>query len=277
MGVVPFRDPQPGAPGTHDEPSRWSFDDSEGDGAGKMSFLEHLDELRTRLMYALLSLGVGVAIAFIFIDRIYEFVMRPMQNMLPAGGKLIFTDAPEAFMLYLRIAIIAGLIIAAPLILWQLWLFIAPALYAKERRFAIPFVVLSSVGCVTGAAFGHYIVFPMMWKFFASFQNDFVTFMPKVEDAFGLYLKMILGMAIVFQMPSIVFFLAKMGIVTARWMIRYFKYAVLVIFIIAAVITPSADMASQTIVAVPMIGLYIISIAIAAVFGRKRKTPIEEV
>ena len=273
MGVVPFRDPQPES---KDEPSRWSFDDSEGDVAGKMSFLEHLDELRTRIMYALLSLAVGAAIAFIFIQRLYDFVMRPMQQMLPAGGKLIFTEAPEAFMLYIRIGIIAGLIIASPLILFQVWLFVAPALYAKERRFAIPFVLFATIGCVGGDAFALYIVFPFLWRFFATFQNDFVTFMPRVEDAFGLYIKMVLAMALVFQMPTIVFFLAKMGVVTARWMLRYFKYAVLVIFIIAAVITPSPDMASQMIVGVPMVGLYIISIAIAWIFGKKKK-PIEEV
>jgi sec-independent protein translocase protein TatC len=274
MGVVPFRDPQPDS---KDEPSRWSFDDSEGDVAGKMSFLEHLDELRTRLIYALLSLGAGAAVAFIFIQRIYDFVMRPMQELLPPGGKLIFTEAPEAFMLYIRIGIIAGLIIASPLILWQVWLFVAPALYAKERRFAIPFILFATIGCFSGAAFGHYVVFRMMWKFFATFQSDFVTFMPRVETAFGLYIKMVVGMALVFQMPTVVFFLAKMGVVTARWMLRYFKYAILVIFIVAAVITPSPDMASQMIVGIPMVALYIISIAIAWLFGKKKKKVIEEV
>ena len=270
MGVVPFqKDP--------DDHDRWSFDDSENEGSGKMSFLEHLDELRTRIMYALISLGIGAAIAFAFIQRIYDFVMRPMQQMLPPGGRLIFTEAPEAFMLYIRIGIIAGLIIASPLILIQVWLFVAPALYAKERRFAIPFVTLATFFCISGAAFGHYVVFPLMWKFFSTFQSDFVTFMPRVETAFGLYIKMVISMAVVFQMPTIVFFLAKMGVVTARWMLRYFKYAVLVIFIVAAVITPSADMASQMIVGVPMVGLYIISIAIAWIFGKKRKPPIEEV
>jgi sec-independent protein translocase protein TatC len=180
-------------------------------------------------------------------------------------------------MLYIRIGIIAGLIIASPLILIQVWLFVAPALYAKERRFAIPFVTLATFFCISGAAFGHYVVFPLMWKFFSTFQSDIITFMPRVETAFGLYIKMVVSMAVVFQMPTIVFFLAKMGVVTARWMLRYFKYAILIIFIVAAVITPSADMASQMIVGVPMVGLYIISIAIAWIFGKKRKPPIEEV
>jgi sec-independent protein translocase protein TatC len=273
MAVVPFPDPQNPKDSARDESHRRSSDDDEPEvpGAGKMSFLEHLDELRKRLINSVISLGVGIGISCFFIERIYEFVMRPLQRMLPPGGKLIYTEAPEAFMLYLRIAVIAGLVIAAPLILWQVWLFIAPALYQKERRFAIPFVVLSSTGFIGGAAFSHYVVFPLMWRFFSSFSNDYVVFMPRIEDAFSLYIRMLLGMAIVFQMPSLVFFLAKMGVVTAAWLARYFKYAVLVIFIIAAVVTPSPDMATQTIVAVPMIGLYLLSIVIAWVFGKKRK------
>jgi sec-independent protein translocase protein TatC len=276
MAVVPFPDPQSSKDSSaRDESDRWSPDDDESTG-GKMSFLEHLDELRKRLIYSLLSLAVGVAIACLFIERIYNFVMVPMQRMLPAGGKLIYTQAPEAFMLYIRIAIIAGLVIAAPLIMIQLWLFISPALYAKERRFAVPFVLLASTGFIGGAAFSHYIVFPTMWRFFASFSNDVISFMPRIEDAFGLYIKMVVGMALVFQMPTIVFFLAKLGLVTGRMMLSYFKYAVLGIFIVAAAITPSPDMASQIIVAVPMVALYVISIAVAMIFGRKRQDPPDE-
>jgi sec-independent protein translocase protein TatC len=271
MAVVPFPDPQSSKDSSaHDESDRWS-DDGESSG-GKMSFLEHLDELRKRLIYSVISLGVGVGIACLFIEQIYQFVMRPMQRMLPPGGKLIYTDAPEAFMLYIRLALIAGLVIAAPLLMAQLWLFISPALYKKERRFAVPFVVLATIGFVGGAAFSHYVVFPVMWKFFVTFSNDFVVFMPKIEDAFGLYIKMLVGMALVFQMPTIVFFLARFGIVTARMMWKYFKYAILGIFIVAAAITPSPDMASQCIVAVPMLGLYLISILVAWVFGKKRQT-----
>ena len=123
------------------------------------------------------------------------------------------------------------------LIFWQVWLFVAPALYSKERRYTIPFVVLSSIGFLSGAAFSHYVAFPIMWRFFASFSNDLVSFMPRIEDAFSVYMRMLLGMALVFQMPALVFFLARMGVVTARWMIRQFKYAVLVIVVIAAIIT----------------------------------------
>jgi sec-independent protein translocase protein TatC len=277
MAVVPFPDPQSSKdPSDKDEPDRWSLfdDDPDSPTGGKMSFLEHLDELRKRIIRALISLCAGIGIALYFIDDIYDFVMRPLQRTLPAGGKLIYTYPTEAFMLYLRIALIAGLIIAAPLIFWQVWLFVAPALYSKERRYAIPFVVLSTIGVLVGAAFSHYVAFPLMWVFFASFSSDIVVFMPRIEDAFSLYIRMILGMALVFQMPALVFFLAKMGVVTARWMVRRFKYAVLIIVITAAVITPSADMASQMIVAIPMVGLYAISILIAWIFGKKRE-PLE--
>jgi sec-independent protein translocase protein TatC len=246
------------------------YDDDDAEGGGKMSFLEHLDELRKRIIRALLSLCLGVAIAAFFIEDIYAFVMMPLRQMLRPGETMIYTYPTEAFMLYLRIALIAGLFIASPLIFWQVWLFVAPALYAKERRYAIPFVVLSSIGVIAGAAFSHFVAFPLMWRFFASFSNDLVSFMPRIEDSFSLYMRMLLGMAAVFQMPALVFFMARMGVVSARWMTRQFKYAVLVIFVVAAIITPSADMASQMIVAFPMIGLYLLSIAIAWVFGPKK-------
>jgi sec-independent protein translocase protein TatC len=268
MPVVPFPDPQSSKDSSARDVSDSWFDDDEA--GGKMSFLEHLDELRKRIIRALLSLCVGVAIAAFFIDEIYAFIMTPLGAMLRPGESMIYTYPTEAFMLYIRIALIAGLFIAAPLIFWQVWLFVAPALYAKERRYAIPFVVLSSIGVLAGAAFSHYVAFPLMWKFFASFSNDLVSFMPRIEDSFSLYMRMLLGMAAVFQMPALVFFLARMGVVSARWMIRHFKYAVLVIFVIAAIITPSSDYASQMIVAFPMIGLYILSIAIAWMFGAKK-------
>jgi sec-independent protein translocase protein TatC len=245
----------------------WFDDESEG---GKMSFLEHLDELRKRIIRALLSLSVGVAIAAFFLEDILNFVMRPLSATLPANASFIFTYPTEAFMLRIRIALIAGLFIATPLVFWQVWQFVAPALYAKERRYAIPFVVLSSIGFIGGAAFSHYVAFPLMWRFFASFSDEMIVFMPRIEDTFSMYMRMLLGMAAVFQMPAMVFFLARMGVITARWMIRKFKYGVLVIVVIAAVITPSSDVASQMIVAGPMVLLYLLSIAIAWAFGKKK-------
>jgi sec-independent protein translocase protein TatC len=268
MPVVPFKDPQSSKDSSaRDVSDSWFDDESEG---GKMSFLEHLDELRKRIIRALISLAIGIGIGLFFINDIINFVMRPLSATLPPGGKFIYTEAPEAFMLYLRIAVIAGLIIATPLIFWQVWLFVAPALYAKERRYAIPFVFLSSAGFIGGAAFSHYLAFPVMWVFFAGFSNDMMTFMPRIEPTFGMYMRMLLAMGLVFQLPALVFFLAKMGVITARWMVRQFKYAVLVIFVVAAVVTPDPSYTSQLMVAIPMLFLYILSIGIAWLFGKKK-------
>ena len=268
MPVVPFPDPKKDSSAR--ESDSWFDDDELDSSGGKMSFLEHLDELRKRIIRSLLSLCIGVAIAAFFINDIVEFVMRPLSATLPAGASFIYTYPTEAFMLDIRIALIAGLFIASPLVFWQVWLFVAPALYQKERRYAIPFIVLSTIGFVAGAAFSHYVAFPLMWNFFASFSTDMIKFMPRIEDTFSMYMRMLLAMALVFQMPAFVFFLARMGVVTARWMTRQLKYAVLFIVITAAIITPSSDVASQMIVAVPMMGLYLLSIVIAAVFGKKK-------
>jgi sec-independent protein translocase protein TatC len=147
------------------------------------------------------------------------------------------------------------------------WLFVSPALYTKEKKFAVPFIVLTSVGFLAGAAFSHYIVFPFAWKFFASFSNEFLEFTPRVQDVFSLYVKLILALGLVFQLPMLVFVLARLGIITARFLIRNIKYAVLIIFIAAAVVTPDPSPVTQTLVAAPMFALYLLSIGVAWLFG----------
>jgi len=275
MPVVPFPDPKKDSSARAVSES-WFDDDDELEGSGgKMSFLEHLDELRKRIIRALYALVLGVAVAAFFINDIVDFVMRPLSATLPPGGKFIYTYPTEAFMLDIRIALLAGLFIGSPFIFRQVWMFVAPALYARERKYAIPFVILSTAGFMAGAAFSHYVAFPLMWRFFGTFANDIITFMPRIEDTFSMYIRMLLGMAVVFQMPALVFFMARMGVVTARWMIRQFKYAVLVIVVVAAIITPSSDVASQMIVAGPMVVLYLISIVIAAIFGKKKSATAE--
>src|SRR4029079_18796828 len=207
-----------------------SADGEEDDSGAKMSFLEHLDELRRRLIYSVYSLIAGCAIAYLFIGRLFDFVMWPMSHMLPAGNKLIYTAGPDAFMLYVKIGFIAGIFIASPLILWQVWKFIAPGLYTHEKKFALPVVLLSTVFCGAGGVFSHYIAFPVTWQFFNSFGNDYMVFMPKIDEAFGLYTKMLLGFGVIFEMPTLVFFLARMGVVTGQFLLKYFKYAFLIIF-----------------------------------------------
>jgi sec-independent protein translocase protein TatC len=239
-------------------------DDEDDDGAsGKMSFLEHLDELRKRIVRALLGVCVGILIGFAFITPIVNFLLTPTRAVLPPGSRMIYTQPGEAFGLYIQVSLIMGVVIAAPWILWQVWLFIAPGLYANEKRLAIPFVAFGTIGFIAGTLVNHYITFPFMMKFFASFNTADLVFMPRLEDVFDLYTKMLLGMGLVFQMPTLVYSLAKMRLVTARFLLRHFKYAFLIIFIIAAVITPTGDMVTQAIFAAPMVGLYILSIFIA--------------
>jgi sec-independent protein translocase protein TatC len=234
-----------------------------------MSFLEHLDELRRRIIHALLAIALGVFVGFFFINRLVDFLLAPTRRLLPAGSKMIYTQPGEAFSLYVQVALIAGTVLAAPYVMYQVWLFIAPGLYANEKRLAIPFVLMSTLGFIGGAAFNHYIVFPWMMAFFASFNTPDLNFLPKLEDVFSLYTKMLLGMGAVFQMPTLIFFLAKMKLVTWRFLARSFKYAVLIIFIAAAILTPSGDFVTQAIFAAPMVGLYLLGILIAWIVGPK--------
>lgn len=256
MALVPF--PAPG----HARPLPPDDEDDEPAG-GTMSFLEHLDELRRRIVHACLAIVVGVAATFWKIDAIFNFLLAPTRAALPEGVRLIYTQPGEAFSLYITIALIAGAVVASPYIMLQVWLFIAPGLYSNEKRLAIPFVLFTTIGFMAGAAFNHYISFPYLMAFFASFNTNDLAFMPKLQDVFGLYTKMLIGMGLVFQMPAVVFFLAKMRLVSAGFLVRHLKHAILVIFVVAAVITPSGDMMTQAIFAAPMLGLYLLSIVIA--------------
>ena len=265
MALVPF--PSQSAQRRPDDEPDW--DDLDDGAGGKMSFLEHLDELRKRIIWSVSAVGVGVLITFAFISNIFDFIMRPMQRMLPPGQTLIYTDPSEAFMLQIKIALIAGLIVASPMVFAQLWLFIAPGLYQHEKKLAIPFVVMSTLLFVAGAAFAHYAVFPLVWRFFVGFTTDYLTFMPRVEPAFSMYLRLILALGITFQLPTIVLFLARMGMITPRFMIRHFKYAVLLIVIAAAVLSPDGGGVGMVVMGAPVIVLYILSIGLAWMFAKR--------
>ncbi len=247
-------------------------DADELDAGGKMSFLEHLDELRKRLIACVIGLSIGCVVSFILLDRyIFPFIMLPMQQMLPDGGKLISTEPTEFFMLWLKVGFLGGLLVAIPFILYQLWLFVAPGLYSHEKRFAIPFVFFASIFFFAGAVFSHYVAFRVTWGFFIRFNPEFVQFLPRIGAAFGLYVKMLLACGIVFQMPVVVFALARMGVVTGKFLLRNFRYATLIIVILGAVLSPGGDIASQMILAGPMMVLYIISIGIAWAFGKRTR------
>ncbi|HEV3141722.1 MAG TPA: twin-arginine translocase subunit TatC [Vicinamibacterales bacterium] len=274
MALVPFPGPQSGAyklPPDDDDDVALG-----GGGAGKMSFLEHLDELRLRIVRACIAIGVGVLLSFAFIQQIFNFLLAPTRAVLPPGVKMIYTQPGEAFGMYMWVSLIAGFVIASPYVMYQLWLFIAPGLYSKEKRMAIPFVVFTTVGFIAGAAFNHWVAFPFLIRFFAQFNGTDLQFLPRLEDTFDLYSKMLLGMGAIFQLPTVVFFLAKMRLVTARFLWNHGKYAILIAYIIAAVITPTGDPVNQTIFAAPMIILYFLSIIIAWVVNPKSRQNRDE-
>lgn len=272
MALVPFPKKSTSPDADDDD---WEDEDSESE-QGKMSFLDHLDELRRRIIYSLVAVLVGLGIALFFVGRIFRFVFEPMQALLPVGQTLIYTDPSEAFFLQIKIALMAGLILASPVVASQLWLFIAPGLYAHEKKLAIPFVIMSSTLFVAGAAFSHYLVFPIVWRFFVSFDTEFLTFMPRVEPAFSMYLRLVLALGVTFQLPTIVLFLARLGLITPRLMIRHFKYAVLIIVVASAALSPDGGGVGMLAMGGPVIILYILSIGLAWLFGKKRTKQLEE-
>lgn len=243
--------------------------DDEEPPEGRMSFLEHLDELRKRITHAVVGLLIGFVIAFAFIQPIWDFVFARLTQDIP-DGQLIYTEPSEAFFLYVKMAAVAGLLISSPYVMYQVWLFIAPGLYANEKRLAVPFVVCASTLFISGAAFSHYILFPFAWSFFASFSSEFLAFTPRVEPVWSLYVKLLLAMGLMFQLPMLMFALARFGIVTAGFLIKQFKYAVLLIVITAAIVTPDGSMVPQIIMSAAMIGLYVVSIGVVWLFGKKR-------
>lgn len=236
-----------------------------------MTFLEHLEELRVRLIRSLVALVVGFVACWGFADKIFVFITQPLRKAYPEV-QFIYTGPTEAFMLYMKMAFFVGIFVAAPFILYQVWAFIAPGLYVHERSYALPFIVSGSVFFVLGGLFGHYILFPMTFDFLGQYSAGSMTFMPKVSEYYSFYSWFLLGLGLVFQLPVVIFVLARIGIVTAGFLARQFKYALLAAFVISAVITPGGDVVTQSVLAIPLIGLYAIGILVAWAFGRPRRS-----
>ncbi len=234
-----------------------------------MTFLEHLEDLRKRLWYSFVALFIAVIPCWLFSKQVFEILSRPVTQFLPEGTKMAFTSITDPFMLYIKVSFLAAIFLTSPFIFLQIWYFIAPGLYKKEKKYVFPFVLFSTVFFLTGALFSYLILFPWACRFFLNLGSDFNPVIT-VGSYFGLSLKMLLGVGLVFEIPTLVFFLSKLGIITSRWMVRNFKYAVLAVFIIAAVITPSPDMVNQSILAIPMLALYGLGILIAFLFGKER-------
>lgn len=243
------------------------------DDLPRMSFLEHLEELRARLFASSLAIAVGFFLCWWKSKEIFHWLSVPILDALPAGDKkLVFTELTEPFMIYLNVSLVAGIFVASPVLLYQVWLFVAPGLYKHERRWVWPFVVVSALFFVTGGYFGYAVGFPMVAKFLVQTGEDFRP-MIKIDAYLDIVTKLLLGMGLVFETPILIFFLARMGVVTERWLLAKFRYAVLVIFVISALITPTPDIPTQCAFALPMCALYLLGILMAWIF--KKREPKE--
>lgn len=245
-------------------------DHEEHAGEGRMGFLDHLEELRLRLIHACIAIGAGMVVSFVMSAKIEEIVMASVLGSLPPGTDLIYIRPGEGFAFYLDLSLIGGVVLAAPVVAWQVWRFIAPGLYNNERRLVVPFVLLAVTGSIAGAAFSHFVLFPSMMTFFRGFESAHLRFMPRLDDTFALYKNTLIGMVLVFQIPTIIYVLARIGIVTPRLLWRYVRHAVLGAVIAAAVLTPSADPWNQLVFAAPIVAMYLIGIAIAWVVKPRR-------
>ena len=238
-----------------------------------MGFLEHLEELRKRLIYCVIAMVAGFVICWSRAEQIYNIVQRPIIEALRHNGmaeKLVVTNPVDAFNLYLKTAFVAGLFVTSPFILYQVWMFISPGLYRKEKRYVVPFM-FSTIGLfLAGGYFGYKVVFPKALDFLLDYGKQFRP-MITVHEYTDLFATVILGLGVVFEMPILIFFLALMGVVSAGWMWRNFRYSVLAIFIIAAILTPTADIINMCIFAAPMIALYGLSIGIAYLVHPKQR------
>ncbi len=234
----------------------------------KKPFTAHLKELRDRLVVSLAGLGVAFIITYSFKEKIFHFLMLPFIKVMPAGSSFIFTSITEAFITYFKVSLVAALFLAAPVILYEVWMFVAPGLYEKEKRYIAPFIIFGSFFFVGGALFCYYVTMPVVYHFFVSYAGTMIIPMPSLKEYMGLTLKMLIIFGLIFQMPLIAYYLAKAGIINYRGLAKKRRYAILGIAVLSAIITPP-EVSSQLLMALPMYGLFELSVVIARVFGKK--------
>lgn len=230
-----------------------------------MSLLDHLQELRKRLVYSIVSIAVGFFVSYGFHERISGLMIEPIMKAFAAHHlptKLVYLNPMDGFNFYLKIGLFGGIILASPFILYQLWLFIAPGLYQNEKRYVVPFMSATVGLFLAGAFFGYRFVYPGALEFLIGYSKQF-TPMVTIGEYMELFSTVILGLGIVFELPILVFFLALFGIVNSKWLWKNIRYAILIIFIIAGIITPTPDPLSMCIFAAPMLLLYLVSIGVA--------------
>jgi sec-independent protein translocase protein TatC len=241
----------------------------------KAPFTAHLEELRSRLIVSFVAVGIGFFVAYFFKENLFELLMKPLTDVMGEGDKLIFTNLPEAFFVYLKTAFLAGVMAASPVILYQFWKFVAPGLYKKERVVLLPVVFLCSFFFIGGALFGYFIVFPYGFKFFLGFASEFIRPLPSMKEYFSFASKLLVAFGVVFELPLIITLFSRLGLVSVAFLKKNRKYALLLFFVGSAILTPP-DVITQVMMAVPLMFLYEISIIGARIFARKNPYENEE-
>lgn len=252
-----------------------STEETEGIENEKMSLTDHLIELRKRLTRALIALGIGFFACYYFKEWIFDIITKPLTSALPKNSYLIYTGLTEAFFVYMKLAFFASLIITSPFILYQIWKFISPGLMATEKKYVVPFVISSSLLFTGGILFGYFVALPPAFEFFVSFNSKYLQAMISFSDYLSLFVTFLLGFGLSFELPVFMFFLTKLGIVNSKMLSKQRRYAILLIFIVAAILTPSPDALSQILMAAPLLFLYEVSIFVAK-FVEKKKTAAEK-
>ena len=236
----------------------------------KLPLTSHLQELRKCLVFSFIAIAAGFIICYAFSQDLFDILSKPLLKMMPSGGSLIFTSVAEAFFTYMKVAFIAGIILTSPFVLFQVWAFVAPGLYRNEKRYVIPFVFAGSFFFALGILFAYFVAIPVGFKFLLGYATDFIKPMPSMKEYLSFSIKFLLAFGLVFEFPVVLVLLARIGVVDAKTMARHRKYAILLIFIFAAVMTPP-DFISQLLMAIPLMGLYELSIILSKIFGKKTK------
>ncbi|MBW2654993.1 MAG: twin-arginine translocase subunit TatC [Deltaproteobacteria bacterium] len=243
----------------------------------KSPFTEHLGELRDRLVRSFIAVAIGFVAAYFFKEKLFEILIAPLVIAMGENGnaQMIFTGLPEAFFTYLKVALLTGIILATPVLFYEFWMFVSPGLYRAEKKYFLPIVFLSVFFFAVGASFGYFIVFPYGFKFFLGFATETISAMPSMKEYLSFASKMLLAFGFVFELPLVLTFMARMGLVTVPFLKKNRKYAILLFFVGAALITPP-DVVTQVMMALPLMLLYEISIIGAKIFGKKKTDDSED-
>jgi sec-independent protein translocase protein TatC len=249
---------------------------AEPEGEVRASFWDHLKELRTRLLHAILGVGVGTLAAGIWSEKIFRWVMKPVLLSLPEGQRALnYTSYLEPFLVYLKVALYGGFFIAAPWVLWQIWQFVAPGLYRREKRMVVPFLLSGTLLFYAGGAFCYFLVMPYAFPALAAIAGPDMRPLLTMREQLTLVLAMTLGFGIIFEVPVIIAFLSLIGIVDAAFLAKYRRHAIVVNVVVAAIVTPTGDPFNLALMAVPMILFYEIGILLSRVLGKKREPAAE--